>query len=218
MTTVISPSLLACDFLNIEEELKHFKEIQNLWFHLDIMDGHFVPNLTFGQPIIKLISKKTSQPLDAHLMVSNPDFYIDSLKTMNLHNFTWHIEVQTENTLSLIKKAKANFPSVGLSIKPKTDLSLLSDEILKAVDLILVMSVEPGFGGQKFIESTYDRIKKLSQKRSDLGLNFAIQVDGGVNEQNAGKLISAGADNLVAGSYIFKEGPTKYLDKVNSLR
>ncbi|MBK23859.1 MAG: ribulose-phosphate 3-epimerase [Halobacteriovorax sp.] len=218
MNTVISPSLLACDFLNIENELKHFEDVKHLWFHLDIMDGHFVPNLTFGQPIIKKISQKTKQPLDAHLMVSNPEFYIESLKDMNLHNFTWHIEAQSEDVLSLISKAKKHYSSVGLSIKPKSNLNLLSDEILCAIDLVLVMSVEPGFGGQKFIEETYERISALVKRRKNLGLSFSIQVDGGVNEHNAKKLIDAGADNLVAGSYIFKEGPNKYLEKINSLR
>ena len=119
MKTIISPSLLACDFLNIESELKHFKGFNNLWFHLDIMDGHFVPNMTFGHPIIEMISKKTDVLLDAHLMVSNPEFYIDSLKDFNLHNFTWHIEASGDQTISLIKKAKSVFPSVGISIKPK---------------------------------------------------------------------------------------------------
>lgn len=218
MNTIISPSLLACDFLNIETELNHFKDFKDLWFHLDIMDGHFVPNLTFGHPIVKMISEKTDIPLDAHLMVNNPEFYVETMKDYNLANFTWHIEATGDDTVALANKAKEFFPSVGVSIKPNTSPDLLTDEILKALDLVLVMSVEPGFGGQKFIEGTYDKIKSLSERRKNLGLNFQIQVDGGVNGSNSKDLITAGADNLVAGSYVFKNGPTTYSEKVESLR
>lgn len=213
----ISPSLLSCDFLNIESELNHFKNNENIWFHLDIMDGHFVPNLTFGHPVIELISKKTSIPLDAHLMVTNPDFYIDTLKNFNIHNLTFHFEA-TKEVNKLIHKAKENFNSVGISIKPKTSVEILSDEILRSIDLVLVMSVEPGFGGQQFIDSSYDKVQWLNTYKEKNNLNFQIQVDGGINDENAKKLIQKGASNLVAGSYIFKEGPSTYNDKINSLR
>lgn len=214
---VISPSLLACDFLNIEKELRAFDNFKDFWFHLDIMDGHFVPNLTFGHPIIEMISKKTTQKLDAHFMVTNPEFYIDTLKHLPLHNFTFHFEADA-NPEHLVKKAKEHFPSVGVSIKPRTPPSVLSDSLLKIVDLVLVMSVEPGFGGQSFMEASYDKIAALEERRKKLGLNFAIQVDGGVSDKNASKLIAHGATNLVAGSYVFKEGPAKYFEKVESLR
>lgn len=215
--TTISPSLLSCDFLNIETELNYFDDFKNIWFHLDIMDGHFVPNLTFGHPIIKLISKKTDIPLDAHFMVSNPEFYIETLKDYNIHNFTFHFEA-SDTSLKLIKEAKKHFKSVGISIKPNTPFSSLSDEILKEIDLLLVMSVEPGFGGQSFIEGTWDKLNQISEYKKANNLNFEVQIDGGVKNTNAGKLINHGATNLVAGSYVFKDGPSKYLSNIESLR
>lgn len=215
--TIIAPSLLACDFLNIESELKHLEGISDLWLHLDIMDGHFVPNLTFGHPIIEMISKKTKLPLDAHFMVTNPDFYNETLKQYNLHNFTFHIETVLD-PISLIADLKRNYSSVGISIKPNTPVAKLSDDVLKMVDLVLVMSVEPGFGGQAFMPMSFDKIKELVIRRKNLNAHFQIQVDGGVSNKNAKDLCEAGADNLVAGSYIFKEGPIKYLEKINSLR
>ena len=215
--TIISPSLLACDFLNIETELNAFKGFKELWFHLDIMDSHFVPNLTFGHPIVEKISKKTKIPLDAHFMVSNPDFYIDTFKDYNIHNFTFHYEA-CSNPIELIKKAKKIYPSVGLSIKPNTDISVFTDEILELLDLILIMSVEPGFGGQSFIESTYEKVRFFKKLKDTKYKNLTIQIDGGVKDTNAKKLIDAGASNLVAGSYIFKDGPSTYSNKVENLR
>jgi ribulose-phosphate 3-epimerase len=215
--TIISPSLLACDFLNIESELNAFKGFKDLWFHLDIMDSHFVPNLTFGHPIVEKISKKTLIPLDAHFMVSNPEFYIDTFKNYNIHNFTFHYEA-CNNPIELIKKAKSIYPSVGISIKPNTDASLLTDEILELLDLVLIMSVEPGFGGQSFIEATFDKVAHFKEKKESKYKNLIIQVDGGVKDVNAKKLLSFGANNLVAGSYIFKDGPSTYSKKVENLR
>ena len=214
---IISPSLLSCDFLNIETELNQFKDFQDLWFHLDIMDGHFVPNTTFGHPIIKMISRKTDIPLDAHFMVTNPRFYIDTLKEVPLHNFTFHIEA-TDEPVELLKEGKKYFKSKGISIKPNTEVSALNDEILKHCDLILVMSVEPGFGGQKFMPNSIDKIKLLSKLREENGYTYTIQVDGGVSDENAKILLDAGADNLVAGSYVFKKGPREYKNRVDSLR
>ncbi len=214
---IVSPSLLSCDFLNIEKELRAFDSIKDIWFHLDIMDGHFVPNLTFGHPIIEMISKKTTHKLDAHFMVINPEFYIDTLKDVPLHNFTFHFEADA-NPERLVKKAKQHFPSVGISIKPRTPVSVLTDDLLKSVDLVLMMSVEPGFGGQAFMELVYDKLDQLNERRKKLGLNFVIQVDGGVSDKNAKKLIEHGVNNLVAGSYVFKEGPAQYQNKINSLR
>lgn len=215
--TIISPSLLACDFLNIEPELLAFPGVQDLWFHLDIMDGHFVPNLTFGHPIIELIVKKSPHKCDAHFMVTNPEFHGETLKNLGIHNFTFHVEAVADS-LSLIHELKKNYPSVGISIKPNTPVHKLTDEILKAVDLVLVMSVEPGFGGQSFMPSAYDKIKELKSRRSSLGTKFQIQVDGGVTDKNAKELIAAGADNLVAGSYVFKTTKNNYAAKIASLR
>ena len=215
--TIISPSLLACDFLNIEPELMSFPDVKDLWFHLDIMDGHFVPNLTFGHPIIELITKKSPHKCDAHFMVTNPEFHGETLKNLGIHNFTFHIEAVADS-LSLIHELKKNYPSVGISIKPNTPTHKLSDEILKAVDLVLVMSVEPGFGGQSFMPSAFDKIKELKSRRENLGAHFQIQVDGGVTDKNAKELVNAGADNLVAGSYVFKTTKDNYKNKVESLR
>ena len=215
--TIIAPSLLACDFLNIEPELKAFDGVDDIWFHLDIMDGHFVPNLTFGHPIIELIVKKATHKCDAHFMVTNPEFHGETLKHTGLHNFTFHIEA-TPGPLELVHELKKHYPSVGISIKPNTPCSSLSDELLKAIDLVLVMSVEPGFGGQSFMPNAFDKIKELVNRRSALSTSFQIQVDGGVSDKNAADLIKAGADNLVAGSYIFKANASDYKLKVNSLR
>lgn len=215
--TIISPSLLACDFLNIEPELNSFKELKDIWFHLDIMDGHFVPNLTFGHPIIELITKKTTHKCDAHFMVTNPEFHAETLKNFGLYNFTFHLEA-TLDSITFIKVLKKDYPSVGISIKPGTPTHKLSDEILKAVDLVLVMSVEPGFGGQSFMPSAYDKIRELKSRRESLRAHFQIQIDGGVSDKNAKQLIEAGADNLVAGSYIFKNSKENYKNAVDSLR
>ena len=206
-TKIISPSVLACDFLNIEKEIKCFDGIQDIWLHLDVMDGNFVPNLTFGHEVISRISKITSVPLDAHCMVRNPQFFIESFKDFNLQNFTFHYEA-AEDAMELINEAKGHYPMVGISIKPNTNTDLLSDDILKAVDLVLVMSVEPGFGGQSFIESSYDKIKTLKLRREQLKTSFQIQVDGGVSNKNAATLFEAGADNLVAVSYTHLTLPT----------
>lgn len=214
--TIISPSILACDFLNIENELNALSGIDNLWLHLDIMDGHFVPNLTFGHPIIELIAKKTTIKLDAHFMVTNPDFYGETLKNSGLHNFTFHHEA-VMNSLSLIADLKKNYKSVGISIKPNTPVHKLSDDVLKLVDLVLVMSVEPGFGGQAFMPDSYQKIAELKNRRQNLNAHFQIQVDGGVSNKNAKELINAGADNLVAGSYIFKVDQKDYPKQIASL-
>lgn len=214
---IVAPSILSCDFLNMEKELSFFKDVENLWIHLDIMDGHFVPNLTFGIPIVKQISKLTGLQLDAHLMVSNPEFHIREMKDFGLNNITFHYEA-TDKPLDLVALAKKSYPSVGISIKPKTNVSDLAIELLKNIDLILVMSVEPGFGGQSFIENTYEKIKELDKLRKTHSLSFQIQVDGGVSNKNFEKLRSFGADNLVAGSYIFKETQDNYIKAVETLR
>jgi ribulose-phosphate 3-epimerase len=215
--TIIAPSILACDFLNIESELSAFKGIDNVWFHLDVMDGHFVPNLTFGHPIIEQILKKSPHKCDAHFMVTNPEFHGETLKGLGIHNFTFHYEA-TLDSLSLIKELKKSYPSVGISIKPGTPVHKLTDDVLKAVDLVLVMSVEPGFGGQSFMPSAYDKIRELKSRRENLNTHFQIQVDGGVSDKNAKELIEAGADNLVAGSYVFKNKKEDYRKAIELIR
>lgn len=213
--TTISPSILAANFLRLEDEIKSFDGINKLSFHLDIMDGHYVPNLTFGKTVLAGLKDITNHSLDAHFMVNNPQDYIEPFKDLGLSNFTFHWETVTHHDI-MITKIKELYPSVGISLNPGTSIEVIPDSILAKVDLILVMSVNPGFGGQKFIEDTYSRVEYFNQKRKDLNLKFKIQVDGGVNDSNASKLIESGADNLVAGSYIFKSD--NYSDAIASLR
>ena len=212
---IISPSILASDFLNLEPEINKLNELENIWLHLDIMDGHFVPNLTFGHEIIKKICDLSENPCDAHFMVTNPEFYIKTLQNSGVHNFTFHLEA-VSNPLDIISKAKKVFPSVGISIKPNTPVTDLTEEILKEVDLVLVMSVEPGFGGQSFMPNSLDKVSFLKDYKLKNKLNYSIQIDGGINETTGAKAKKAGADNLVAGTFVFK-GDT-YKKQIDKLR
>jgi len=215
--TIIAPSLLSADFLNLETDIKRFDGIDNLWLHLDIMDGHFVPNLTFGAPVLKNISKVSSHKLDAHLMVTNPAEYIETYKSIGVHNFTFHWEAVTHHD-RLIQVLKQNFKSVGISLNPSTTIEDIPQYILEKIDLVLIMTVNPGFGGQSFIKGCVDKITKLNTIRKNNKLSFQIQVDGGVTDANAKMLIEQGADNLVAGSYIFSEPNKDYKKRINLLR
>ena len=211
----ISPSILAANFLKLEQEIIPFKECSDLWFHIDIMDGHYVPNLTFGKVVLENIKNITSHKLDAHFMVSNPEDYIDTYKDIGLHNFSFHWEAVTHHD-SLISRIKDVYPSVGIALNPGTSADVIPDYLLEKIDLILIMSVNPGFGGQSFIKSSIDKIKYFQDKKIQNNYNYSIQVDGGVTDKNSNKLIKAGATNLVAGSYIYKSND--YLSAVESLR
>ena len=213
----ISPSLLACDFLNIESEIDKLNNIKDIWIHLDIMDGHFVPNLTFGPPVIKNLNKITNHKLDAHFMVSNPELYADQCLKLGIHNFTFHWEALTHHD-RFIDYLKKHYPSVGVSLNPSTPIESIPKYLFKKIDLVLIMSVNPGFGGQSFIEGVTDKIHYLAQIKKDINPNLEIQIDGGVNNLNATKLIAAGATNLVAGSYIFNEPNKDYESRINLLR
>lgn len=217
MSVIISPSLLSVDFLNLKTELERLNQIDDLWLHLDIMDAHFVPNLTFGEPVLNKVKTVSKHKLDAHFMVEDPDFFVDNFKDVGIHNFTFHWEAMVHHD-RLIEKIKSIYPSVGISLNPSTPINVVPDYILKKIDLVLLMSVNPGFGGQKFIPDVVDKVIALDQKRHEMGLNFMIQVDGGINDQNAGYLIQAGANNLVAGSYIFSAPNNDYISRVNKIR
>ena len=215
--TIISPSLLSSNFADLTNEIKALGSDENTWIHLDIMDGHFVPNLTFGPPVISSIKKITNLKLDAHLMVTNPEDYIQPLAKIGIYNFTFHWEAVIHHD-RIIQEAKKHFKSIGISLNPSTNINVIPDYILHEIDLILIMSVNPGFGGQSFIANTCKKVQALTLKLESIGKKAMIQVDGGINDKNAHALIHEGANNLVAGSYIFETTQDKYTDKIKSLR
>lgn len=215
--TIIAPSLLSADFLNLKTEVDRFQNLDNIWMHLDVMDGHFVPNLTFGTTVLKGLQGITTHKLDAHLMVTNPEEYILPFSTIGVHNYTFHWEAVTHHD-RLIAEAKKHFNSVGISLNPSTDIRIIPEYLLKKIDLILIMTVNPGFGGQSFIEGCVDKIRFLNDFKNKHKLKFEIQVDGGVTDKNASDLVKAGATNLVAGSFIFSEPNQNYSLRVEALR
>lgn len=217
MSITISPSLLSADFLELKADIERFNSIDDLWIHLDIMDSHYVPNLTFGEPVLNKIKNITKHKLDAHFMVTNPDFFVENFKNVGLHNFTFHWEAVTHHD-SLIAKIKSIYPSVGISLNPGTSVSTVPKYLLGKIDVVLLMSVNPGFGGQNFIPEVIDKVIELDKIRHENNFSFQIQVDGGVTDQNAGYLIQAGANNLVAGSYIFSAPDKNYIERINKIR
>lgn len=202
---IVSPSILAADFLNLGEEIKKIKEAGAKFLHFDVMDGHFVNNISFGLPVLKEISKEHLLINDVHLMIDNPIKFYKEFYESGADYLTIHIEVikDFEDFLTIYNYAKENNKKIGVSIKPKTDFELIL-KYLEYVDLVLVMSVEPGFGGQSFIETSLDTIKKLANIKKEKGYNYIIEVDGGINKETSLKCIDNGADSLVAGSFIFK--------------
>lgn len=196
----ISPSILNCNFLNLQKEIKKIKTASML--HLDIMDGHFVPNLSFGCDIAKQISKFSNLDLDIHLMISEPLKYIDDFIFKTTKYITVHSEVN--DFKKAISYIKAKNIKAGVSIKPNTQIDDIKD-VLPLVDLVLVMSVEPGFGGQEFIEKTYKKVLLLNNLKKELNLKFLIEVDGGINFEIAKKLKERGANSVVVGSFLFKQ-------------
>lgn len=197
----VSPSILTADFLNLAKELKTIKSADR--FHIDIMDGNFVPNISFGPYITKLTNDFTQTPLDIHLMVDWPDFWIDKFNLNNTHNITFHFESKSDVNQT-ISKIKETGKKVGISIKPSTEVKAIIP-FLSKIDIVLVMSVEPGFGGQKFISNALNKICELAEFRKKHHLNFEIEVDGGVDQTNISAIKQAGADIVVAGSYIFNQ-------------
>ena len=215
MSVIIAPSILAADFCNLQRDCELVNNSKADWFHLDIMDGVFVPNISYGMPVISAINKIATKTLDVHLMIVDPDRYIETFKKVGADILTVHYEA-CNHLHRTIQSIKSNGMKAGVSLNPHTAAHLLGD-VLKDLDLVLVMSVNPGFGGQSFIENTYQKIATLKRMREKSGANFIIEVDGGVNTTNAPKLIDSGADALVAGSFVFKsENPTKTIEDLKN--
>ena len=208
----IAPSILSCDFLNLEREIENIQAAGGDILHLDVMDGHFVPNLTFGFPIIEQISKICKIPLDVHLMVSNPSPAISKLLKMDVDYISFHQEV-APHANRLIARIKDSGKKAGVVLNPSTPVCLLED-IVADVDFILLMSVNPGFGGQEFLPQVFKKLEKLQPLKDKYG--FEIEVDGGVNQNNCKDLFEKGVDILVAGAYIF--GQFDYKQRINSLK
>ena len=213
---LIAPSMLACDFGNLESEISMVNKSEADWFHIDVMDGVFVPNISFGTPIMNVLKKYTKKPLDVHLMIINPDNYIEKFAELGSSVLTVHFEACT-HLHRTIQRIKSLNMKAGVAINPHTPISSL-ESIIKEIDLVCIMSVNPGFGGQSFIETTYQKIKDLKSLINKCNSKTLIEIDGGVNSENAKKLIENGADVLVAGSFVFKsENPTNTISTLSSL-
>ncbi|MFL1897040.1 ribulose-phosphate 3-epimerase [Aquimarina sp. 2-A2] len=204
---LIAPSVLAADFANLQRDVEMINESEADWFHIDIMDGVFVPNISFGMPVLRDIVKHAKKTIDVHLMIVDPDRYIKTFADLGSDILTVHYEACTHlhRTLQAIK---AEGMKAGVAINPHTNVSLLEDTI-KDIDLVCIMSVNPGFGGQSFIENTYKKVKQLKEIITKNNAATRIEIDGGVTDKNAKKLIDAGADVLVAGSFVFKSDDPK---------
>ena len=215
MSIIIAPSILAADFGNLERDCKLVNISKADWFHLDIMDGVFVPNISYGMTVVKAISEVSKKILDVHLMIVDPDRYIETFKILGADILTVHYEACT-HLHRTIQNIKSNGMKAGVALNPHTPVELLND-IISDIDLVLVMSVNPGFGGQSFIENTYKKIMCLKEMRDKTNSSFIIEIDGGVNNKNASKLVKAGADALVAGSFVFKsENPLTTIEDLKN--
>ncbi len=217
MEHLIAPSLLASDFANLESECEMLNASETDWYHLDVMDGVFVPNISFGIPVIEAINKHTLKPLDVHLMIVQPERYIKDFKKAGANILTVHYEASTHlhRTLHAIRDEGMK---AGVALNPHTPVELV-EPVLNDTDLFCMMSVNPGFGGQSFIEKTYDKVRKLKQMIVESGSKAVIEIDGGVTIDNAKQLVDAGADVLVAGSSVFKaDNPTEMISRLKHLK
>ena len=200
--TIVSPSLLAADFLHLDNEIEMINRSEAEWLHLDVMDGLFVPNISFGFPVLEAVAKKCTKALDVHYMIVHPEQYIKQTAKLGAMMMNVHYETCTHLHRTIQEIHDAGMKA-GVTLNPSTPVSVLED-IIKDVDMVLLMSVNPGFGGQKFIENTIDKVKRLRKLIEEKGANTLIEVDGGVQGETAPRLVAAGVDVLVSGSYIFK--------------
>lgn len=216
MQTIIAPSVLAADFANLQRDIEMINQSEADWFHIDIMDGVFVPNISFGMPVLEAISRHAKKTIDVHLMIVDPDRYISTFKKLGADILTVHYEACTHlhRTLQAIK---AEGMKAGVALNPHTNVQLLED-VIQDINLVCLMSVNPGFGGQSFIENTYDKVVKLKELIQQKNASTLIEIDGGVTTKNAKQLLEAGADVLVAGSFVFNSSdPIQTIHQLKSL-
>ncbi|MCR9173319.1 MAG: ribulose-phosphate 3-epimerase [bacterium] len=216
MSVIVSPSMLSCDFANVQRDVEMINRSEADWFHIDIMDGVFVPNISFGLPVLKAMKKYATKPMDVHLMIVEPDKYVEDFKNAGADILTVHYEAcpHLHRSIQLIK---SHDMQAGVALNPHTNPELLRS-VIRDLDLVLIMSVNPGFGGQKFIEQAVEKVAELKKMIVETGSSAKIEIDGGVNLETGRRLVDAGADALVAGSFVFKsDDPEKTIAALKQL-